>query len=275
MNANYAALNANEQDVVASLYGEGLTDAEIENLRNKAKEKYYQDAAFGGGNEDEIHRLYADARGWTLSKNKSGDKAVYVDAEGNEQTISDDTARAYLTELQVAEKMASYNEDNLNNITEGVKKISAIGNSFGDNISSEFMGFLNKKDTQFEEGSLSPEMLESLRNDLAKSISGVTEAEWDALGYESAQTFLDAVNKSLDSYNMAPYWEKIAASSQENLSVLSDSLNKLYSGNGLDEKTIEELEEKYSELGSIQNKNSYEYIEALERIRELEERDQL
>ena len=268
MNAEYASLSASEQDVVASLYGEGLTDAEIETLRNDAKKDY--DDEWGGEDEKMVHDQYAAARGWTLSKDKAG-KAVYVDAEGNEQTISDDTARAYLTELQVAEKMASYNEDNLNNITEGVRKISAVGNSFGGNISSEFMGFLNKKDTQFEEGSLSPEMLESLRNDLAKSISGVTEAEWDALGYESAQTFLDAVNKSLDSYNMAPYWEKIAASAQENLSVLSDSLNELYSGNGLDEKTIEELEEKYSELGSIQNKNSYEYIEALERIRELEE----
>lgn len=268
MNANYAALGANEQEVVASLYGEGLTDAEIEKLRKEAEADY--DDEWGGEDEEMVHDQYAAARGWTIVKDKAG-KAVYADAYGNEQIISDDTARAYLTELQVAEKMASYNEDNLNNITEGVRKISAVGNSFGGNVSSEFMGFLNKKDTQFEEGSLSPEMLESLRNDLAKSISGVTEAEWDALGYASAQTFLDAVNKSLDSYNMAPYWEKVAASTQENLSVLSNSLNELYSGNGLDEKTIEELEEKYSELGSIQKKNSYEYIKALEKIRELEE----
>ena len=80
----YANMTDAQKNAVANLYEQGLTEEEQDRIRQEIHDELYGDAAFGWGNEDEIQRQYAEARGWTLQDDKWGDKAVYVDEEGNE-----------------------------------------------------------------------------------------------------------------------------------------------------------------------------------------------
>ena len=60
---DYAKLDDDQKKAVAALYGKGLDAADEDELRRQAKEKWYQDAAFGGGNEDAVHAEYAKRKG--------------------------------------------------------------------------------------------------------------------------------------------------------------------------------------------------------------------
>lgn len=66
-NKDYANLSEGQKNAVSSLYAEGVDDDVYKRLEKEAEEKWDQDAAFGGGNEDDVHKAYAKLMGYTVT----------------------------------------------------------------------------------------------------------------------------------------------------------------------------------------------------------------
>ena len=289
-NEEYASLENAEQEAIAKIYGEGFSQEEQDKVRQAAEEKWYQDAAFGAGNEDEVHEAYAEAMGWTLSDNKSGDKAVYVDAEGEEHTVEDDTARAYLVNQQVQAEMGNYSEENLANITDAVSAISDASTELGDLNQSELLGFATGDKafgSNFDIAAYSA-IKESIDSgQLQQDLSNVTTEQWKSIGYESADDYIEALEKGLDNVDI----EAATAAANKSIAQAQEESNSLYSkiisgdvtaeNISQDEDYIavkdqlETLKGAYPEVeaaANILNKTwlvgTQEYIEALELVQE-------
>lgn len=199
---DYAALGTSEQNAIAELYGEGVTEDDLASLREGIHDDLYQDAAFGGGNEDDIHSAYAKARGWTVVDDKWGDKAVYADSEGNEKTVSDDVARAYLEQIQFTEELKNANEELLNTIITAVPKIAEAGTEISDVLGSEILGFATGKDTSFDANQMSLSDFSALQQaidsgELESALSKVTDAEWAALN-TNLEDFTSSIDEALN-----------------------------------------------------------------------------
>jgi hypothetical protein len=72
---------------------------ELGTLTDKRYKDDYKDALFNKSDAT-IQKEYAEAMGWdaNLVKNENGNKATYIDQQGNEVKLSDDVARQYLAE---------------------------------------------------------------------------------------------------------------------------------------------------------------------------------
>ena len=289
-NEKFANLENAEQEAVAKIYGEGYTKEEQDKVRKAAEDEWYQDGIMGNGNEDKVHDAYAEAMGWTLSADKTGDKAVYVDAEGTEHTVEDDTARAYLVNQQVQAKMAKYNEENLDNITEAVTAISDASKGLGELNSSELLGFATGDKSFGSDFDIASyfslkEAIDSgqLKNDLSK----VTAEQWESLGYSSADEYMEALEKGLEKVDI----EAATTAANTSIAKAQKEANNLYtkiiSGdvtsenikNDEDYKAVQNELEKikgtYPEVeaaANVLNKTwlvgTQEYIEALELVQE-------
>lgn len=261
-NETYAGMDTVEQNAVASIYEKGLTDEIGDSIRSTVHDELWQDAAMGRGNEDKIQRMYAEAMGYTLSKDKSGDKAVYVDEEGKEVTVDDDTARTYLENLQTAEQIARYNEASLENITNAVGKISDVGEDIQKGFSSELLGFASKEDMTFDASSMSLETIRQLQEDLGsgklqEALSTVTNEEWAALGYSGAEAFTNALETSI---NDEEFLNAAIDSAKGKVLELSDSFDSL----------VEEMQAGNLTSENIFDNDAYKAIaERLETIKDL------
>lgn len=255
----YSKMTDAEKNAVANLYGEGLDENAQKELRDEIHKNLYKDEAFGLGNEDEIHRQYAEARGWTLVDDKWGDKAVYADEEGNEQTISDDSARAFLENKQVSEKLAEYNPEKLKEIENGILGISNATKGLDENLVAELLGFASG-DKTFDESSMSYGMYTQLQNvltsgDLQNKLSNITSEQWKELGYKNAQDYIDTLTKELDKIDS----EDALKVSKERLAGVSENAVNLQEGLQSGDITYENISE------------NEDYKALLEQLNELKE----
>ena len=203
---DYAGLTDEQKSAVSARYGEGLTEDVEKKLRKEAEEKWNQDAWFGGGNEDEVHQAYAKARGWTLSQDKVGDKAVYLDKEGNAQTVEDDDARAYLINQEVQKNLKDYDKNSLDSIIKATKNIntSQFDSQYGTNLEAGILSTISsggKLDTDALFAGISPSEITKLENFSGedwKEALGLTDAEMETLGLGSGQTFAENFKKAAE-----------------------------------------------------------------------------
>lgn len=287
----YSKMTDAEKNAVANLYGEGLDENAQKELRDEIHKNLYKDEAFGLGNEDEIHRQYAEARGWTLVDDKWGDKAVYTDEEGNEQTISDDSARAFLENKQVSEKLAEYNPEKLKEIENGILGISNATKGLDENLVAELLGFASG-DKTFDESSMSYGMYTQLQNvltsgDLQNKLSNITSEQWKELGYKNAQDYIDTLTTELnkiDSEDVLKVSKKRLASVSENAVNLQEGLQSgdiTYENISENEdykalsEQLNELKETYPEVEAAANVlgktwlvGTEQYSEALEQVQD-------
>lgn len=263
---DYAKMSDVEKNAVANLYKKGLTEEEQDRIRKEIHDELYQDWAFGWGNEDEIHRQYAEARGWTLVDDKWGDKAVYVNDEGDEEVVTDDSARAFLENEQVADKLADYNPERLKIILEGIKGISNATQGLDENLVAELLGFASK-DRSFDESSMSYGMYTQLQNaltsgDLQSKLSGITSEQWKELDYENAQDYIDTLTKELKKIDS----EDALKISKERLAGVSENAVNLQEGLQSGDITYENISENedYKALSEQLNelKETYPEVEA-------------
>jgi hypothetical protein len=113
--ANTDAIHENNKQIIANTFAgnkdyenssnkEFLNEVLAGNLAEETDKLYEDSYKDGKGMSDkEAQEAYAKAMGWDVDKteNKSGNKAVYYDAEGNEVgEISDETARKYLAQQE-------------------------------------------------------------------------------------------------------------------------------------------------------------------------------
>lgn len=278
-NTTYVGMSEAEKNAVAEIYGEGLTDEKRAEIEKQARDKWYQDKAFGGGNEDLVHSEYAKARGWTLSKNKAGDKAVYVDSEGNEHEISDDTAREYLVQRQISEQTGKYDEDTLNKMMSGIQKVSTVGTKIDSEIGTELLGFITGKDTTFDATQITQDQIDKLKQkiqsgELLGDLQNVTAEEWAAMGVNNAEEYITKIQEGIT--NFKPNWDLEYQTNAGQAEQSQSVLNILSKGDESDLEDdqlayLKQLESEYEVLGEIQDRTSHEYLQTLREIKEQQE----
>lgn len=205
-NKDYAGLTDEQKAAVSARYGEGLTEDVEERLRKEAEKNWNKDKWFGGGNEDEVHQAYADARGWTLSQDKVGDKAVYLDKEGNAQTVEDDDARAYLINQEVQNNLKDYDKNSLDSIINATKSIDtkSFDSKYGTNLEAGILSTVSsggKLDTDVLFAGISPSEIAKLENfsgEKWKEALGLTDTEMETLGLGSGQVFAENFKKAAE-----------------------------------------------------------------------------
>lgn len=205
-NKDYAGLTDEQKAAVSARYGEGLTKDVEERLRKEAEKNWNKDKWFGGGNEDEVHQAYAKSRGWTLSQDKSGDKAVYLDKEGNAQTVEDDDARAYLINQEVQKNLKDYDKNSLDSIIKATKNINTnqFNSEYGTNLEAGILSTISsggKLDTDALFAGISPSeiaKLEDFSGEKWKEALGLTDAEMETLGLGSGQVFAENFKKAAE-----------------------------------------------------------------------------
>ncbi len=273
---NYAALSEAEQNFVASMYEKSVSDEELQALKDKARETIYEtywDGAFGTGEENALHKAYADKMGWSLSDDKLGDKAVYVDAEGNEHTVEDDSAREYLALLAYEEQLKNVNEELKQNLLNLAPEITEAAKQIGNGLENEIFGFLSGDDKDFDVSNLTLDQYENLLN---KIQNGDFENLFKNIDLSSIDGDLETLRTQLeeallDPEKLADFFKTFAINAQKNIGLLNDSLKEFQKEGFLSEETLINLENQYEKLGKIQDKNSHEYIQTLRDIREQEE----
>lgn len=279
--AEYRQLSTAGQNAVLSAYSTGLTDEKLDEMYKDAYEEIYTDKAFGGGNEDEVQQNYAKAANLTLVKDKIGDKAVYRNEQGNEFTVSDEDAAAYLASLEVSKRTAEYDTKKRDNIISAIDKISKNTQGLDKDLQEDLLNFAGKtKGAKFDTEELTQKEIDAFEEymksaEFKNSLSSVTKEEWKALGYSSADAYIKELQRGIDNYEpdfagQAERFEKEMKQSQEVLTILSKEDDE----SKLSEEQIaylEKLEDEYEELGAIQDRTSHEYLENLRRIKEQQE----
>jgi alpha-glucosidase (family GH31 glycosyl hydrolase) len=99
-------------------------------ISNRAQELFESTYKDGAGMWDiDAQKAYAEAMGWdpNLVKNKNGNKAVYINEEGQEVTISDETARRFLAEQAAQEEAGAKTDEYVKKAEEAVGIVKKYG----------------------------------------------------------------------------------------------------------------------------------------------------
>lgn len=292
--SSYAGKTEAEKNAIATIYGKGLTQEQMDRLRKEAEEQWDKDAAFGLGNEDEVHAKYAELMNYKVVKDHLGDTADYVNLQTGEEIkkYADDAAREYIKNRQIADKLAEYNVADLDKTISAVEKISELGNSIDEALSSELFGFLTKEDLTFDPTQTTNAMMKELQakvdsGEFKEILAGITEDEWKAVGYADADSYIKALQEGIQKYD----WNAGRSSSLQRLGGVkqnaSDLKLGLQTGDITSENILEddnykalmgqlkEVKDMYPEVTSsveVLNKTwligTQEYIEALEKVQD-------
>lgn len=214
-NKKFAGLSEGQKNAVIALYGEGMSEDDVKKLKKQAEDKWDNDFAFGWGNEDKVHKAYANLMDYEVTGDHWGDTADYYDPKTGEEIkkFSDDAARAALKAKYVQQEMANYDTNSLDSIIESIKKIdaSALGEQYGGDFTEAMYNAISSTDKKFDMSALFKEWTpsefsnlvdlskEGNEQELLKAF-GLTEEDLDALGYKSATDFAKSFRAGLEGY---------------------------------------------------------------------------
>ncbi len=104
---------------------------------DKLYEEKYKDMA-GGMTDADVQKQYAEMMGWdaNLVDNQGGNKAVYIDDEGNEVTISDEQVRKYLAQQEALNNVESSIKSTSEEISKLALQEKALANAADGSIES-------------------------------------------------------------------------------------------------------------------------------------------
>ena len=211
-NADGSSLSDKQKNAINALYSEGYTEEKEAEARKKLEDEWYKDKAFGGGNEDEVHAEYAKMMGYTLVKDKSGDKAVFMNKDGEEVTVSDDAQRAHIVNTKLAQEMSNYDTKNLQTLTNAVSSVdtSAFDKKYGINLDDAFFDAVaseGKFDFSSMFADISPSELAEMSNltgeDWQQAL-GLTDEELATLGFDSAEDLAKGIEDGLTGWEWSP-----------------------------------------------------------------------
>ena len=115
-------------------------------LSEKTDELYEKEFKDGSGLTDaEAQRKYADLMGWDadLVKNKSGNKAIYINEEGEEVTISDEQVRKYLAQQEALKQV----EDTVAETSATITKLALAEKNLAKNADGSIKSYEEYKKT--------------------------------------------------------------------------------------------------------------------------------
>ena len=110
---------------------------DLANETDRLYEEKYKDMA-GGMTDADIQKQYAELMGWdaNLVENKNGNKAVYIDDEGNEVTISDEQVRKYLAQEEALKNVEGTIKETSGEISKLALQEKALANAADGSIES-------------------------------------------------------------------------------------------------------------------------------------------
>jgi TP901 family phage tail tape measure protein len=136
INSNFSDSTAYQQSSNKEFLNEVLAQ-DLSDETDRLYEQKYKDMA-GGMTDADVQKQYAEMMGWdaNLVDNQSGNKAVYIDNEGNEVTISDEQVRKYLAQQEALKNV----EDSIESVSGDISKLAlqekALANAADGSIES-------------------------------------------------------------------------------------------------------------------------------------------
>ena len=210
LNSSYNKMIAKESGYANTLYqgmlnDSDMTDAEkaayaklagtqgsdFADMIDKIYESTYKDQV-GGLTDAEVQRRYAEAMGYDarLTENKTGNKAVYYDQNGQQvATISDEVARRYLA---AQDAYGQFNDNIIGELSSITSGQSAAG-------TKALTGFIGGGQGGLNNTYLSQTDIDSL---LGSEVT-ITDEQAKEAGYESAEKFVEAYKEALEKYNQS------------------------------------------------------------------------
>lgn len=136
INSNFSDSTAYQQSSNKEFLNEVLAQ-DLADETDKLYESKYKDMA-GGMTDADVQKQYAELMGWdaNLVDNKGGNKAVYIDNEGNEVTISDEQVRKYLAQQEALNNVEASIESVSGNISKLALQEKALANAADGSIES-------------------------------------------------------------------------------------------------------------------------------------------
>ena len=239
--------------------------------------------------DNDLGKMYAKyILGEDNAKAKKGEKFGETEityGEGdNQKTITKNdeemrkvlVAKAYMDEIETefgelgkatkdtALKMME-SSDNIEQVSSLMESLanSDKGTLSGLDLSNVDISLGSKKDT----GASAQEVFDSV----GINPEDMEEADWQALGFQDAQAFVDAFNEQLKQWDLGDWADAQSAKVQASLKAATDAFSALSEGKELTEdqaKALASLEEQYTDLGAIQDRTSQAYLDKLIQIRE-------
>ena len=120
-------------------------------LSEKTDQLYENEFKDGLGLTDaQVQKKYAELMGWdaNLVKNKMGNKAVYINEEGEEVTISDEQVRRYLAQQKALEKV----EETVETTSQTITKLSLAEKNLAKNADGSIKSYEEYKKTMHDFG---------------------------------------------------------------------------------------------------------------------------
>ena len=206
----------------------------------------------------------------------------YTDKEGNlvtDKSMSNEAVQKLFGKtmidagLRIAVKEAVGSQASESDMEELFEKTNKATNIYGADWSSALLsGIANKGDFDFSSvfAELNPQDIAALKDMDAQQLMelfGYDENDLKTAGFETLEAFKSAIDQGLESYTVEPLIENYKAKIEK----VNEALESLYEGDELDKELVSELEAKYAGLANIKDKNSKEYLRALEAIKQQEE----
>ena len=266
-NQDYANRSEAEKNVIATVYGKGIElsedSEEYQNLVQEAETKY-KDVL---GDDSAMQKEYAQKMGYTHISDGVGE-GVYMDAEGNEQKVSDEIARTWLKQQYIAEQLANYNETGLENISNMVDSVAVATKDFSQSTQDEILGVL-AGDKEFDSSNLNKEDFEKLQTKSASELKEIfKDVDFSSLGENGADIFIQNLQEGLNNLDWSNYHSSLISTTTSALNDINNALKDFKLGEKLDDEVISTLESKFPELKRIWDKTSQEYYDALRKAQE-------
>ena len=206
-----------------------------------------------------------------IAKLSNADKrAQYQKATGVSDEELADTKIKDITEFLIQEEVTRLIAENADEILADIEQLTTSEN--GSNIAT----FLQSGANAF-----SPEQIAELQGLNAQDLHDIykgNEEIFTEYGYESVFAFINAFDKGLEEYDPKIYWENQLTQIKAELEDFGSSISTLLTGGELSDdqnKALDELESKYTDLAAIQDRSSSTYLERLIQIREALEEEQI
>ena len=179
--------------------------ADIAAETDRLYEEQYKDGA--GMKDKDAQRAYAEMMGWDPDKvkNKGGNKAVYIDNEGNEVELDDATARKYLAQQEAIKAAGESLDEHAAKVEELEKQEQILAKAFEDGAitydeytsavqeAGEELGFTSKEMDKYTKTYGSDVIKrERKEQDLTSTMSKKL-----GMGDNSAKQFVDEITKDM------------------------------------------------------------------------------
>lgn len=251
----------------------------------KDKKDYKWGKVLSDNDLGEMYAKYILGEGNAKAKGgKFGETKITYGEGDNQKTITKNdeemrkalVAKAYMDEIEeefgqlsdATEKTAlkmmesSENMEQVSSLMENLAN-SDKGTLSGLDLSNVDISLGSKKNT----GASAQEVFDSF----GINPDNMEEADWQALGFQDAQAFVDAFNEQLKQWDLGDWADAESEKIKASLQTATDAFSALSEGKELTEdqaKALASLEEQYIDLGTIQDRTSQAYLDKLLQIRE-------